>query len=98
MNNKGKEFDWEELKDIWTNSAQTKKINIQMSALFDELKGMVSQFEKDSIKSDIAILKANWIETKGKVSQFEKDAVNRDLVYITKLLRRFLNLFKSNKE
>ena len=98
MNNKRKEFEWQELKDIWTNSAQTRKINIQISALLDELKGKISQFEKDSIKSDIAILKASWTQTKSKVSQFEKDSVNRDLRYITKLLKRFLNLFKSNKE
>jgi len=97
MNNKGQEFKWQELKEIWTNSAQTRQINIQMSVLLDELKSKVSQFEKDSIMSDVATLKANWTQTKSKVSQFEKDAINRDLIYITRLLKRFLNLFKSDK-
>ncbi|PZX61190.1 hypothetical protein LV84_00178 [Algoriphagus ratkowskyi] len=97
MNNKKQEFDWQELKEIWINSAQTKKIHIQVSDLLNELKGKVSQFEKDSIKSDIGILKSSWIQTKSKVSQFEKDAINRDLVTLTRLLKRFLNLFKSGK-
>jgi hypothetical protein len=98
MNNKGQEFEWQELKEIWTNSAQTRQINIQMSGLLDELKGKISQFEKDSIKSDITLLKANWTQTKSKVSQFEKDAIKRDMINITRLLKRFLNLFKRNKE
>lgn len=97
MKNKGQEFEWHELKEIWINSSQTRQINIQMSALLDELKGKISQFEKDSIKSDIATLKANWAQTKSKVSQFEKDSINRDLIYIMRLLKRFLNLFKRDK-
>ena len=96
--NKAQEFEWQELKEIWTNSAQTKQINIQMLSLLDELKGKVSQFEKDSIMSDVATLKANSTQTKSKVSQFEKDAINRDLMKITRLLKRFLNLFKSDKQ
>ena len=98
MNSKGQEFAWQELKEIWINSAQTRQIHIQMSNLLNELKGKVSQFEQDSIKSDLDTLKANWIQTKSKVSQFEKDSINRDLVTISRLLKRFLNLFKSNKE
>lgn len=97
MNNKEQEFEWDELKEIWTNSAQTKKINIQFSALLNELKSKISPFEKNSIKSDIATLKANWSQTKSKVSQFEKDSIKRDLKTITRMLKRFLNLFKSNK-
>ena len=98
MNNKGQEFEWQELKDIWINSSQTRKINIQMSGLLDELKGKVSQFEKDSIKSDVATLKSNWNQFKGMTSQFEKDSINKDLAIITRLLKKFLNLFKKNKE
>ena len=97
MNNKGQEFKWQEIKDIWINSAQTKQISIQMSTLLDELKANTNQFEKDSIKSDIATLKANWTQVKGKVSQFEKDAINKDLIYISRLLKQFFNLFKRDK-
>jgi ASC-1-like (ASCH) protein len=98
MANKEQKFDWEELKDIWVNSAQTKKINIQMSGLLDELKGKVSQFEKDSINSDVATLKTNWEQFKGMTSQFEKDSINKDMANITSLIRKFLNLFTKNKE
>lgn len=94
MNNKEQEFDWQELKDIWTNSSRTKQINFEISALLTELKTKVSQFEKNSIKSDINILKANWDQTKDKVSQFEKDTVKRDLQRFTKLLGK---LFKGKK-
>jgi hypothetical protein len=97
MKNKGQEFDWQQLKDVWASSAQTKEIHIQMSDLLEELKGKVSQFEKTSIQSDIAALKTNWIHTRRKVSQFEKDLVSKDLAMITRLLRRFLNLFKSDR-
>ena len=97
MNNKGQEFDWKELKEIWINSAQTRQIHIQMSNLLNELKGKVSPFEKDSIESDLATLKANWIKTKSKVSQFEKDSVKSDLAMITRLLKRFLNLLNRDK-
>jgi len=97
MNNKGQEFEWQELKDIWTNSAQTSEINIQMSRLLDELKGKVSQSEKDWIKSDVATLKVNWKQFKGMASQFEKDSIKKDLTTITTLLKKFLNLFKKNK-
>ena len=98
MSDKKQKFEWQELKEIWINSSQTRKINIQMSRLLDELKGKVSQFEKDSIKSDVAVLKANWKEYKGMVSQFEKDSINKDLIKITALLKKFLNLFKKNKQ
>lgn len=98
MNNKEQKFEWDALKETWNSSAQTKQISIQFSTLLDELKSMISPFEKTLIKSDIATLKANWSQTKSKVSHFEKDSINRDLKIINKLLRLFLNLFKSNKE
>jgi len=94
MNSKGQEFDWQELKDIWTSSAQTKQISIQVSRLVEELKGKTSQFEKDSIKRDVAVLNANWEELKGMTSQFEKDSIKKDLKLITSLLKKVLNYFK----
>jgi len=97
MSDKEQKFEWQELKEIWINSSQTREINIQMSRLLDELKGKVSQFEKDSIKSDLATLKVNWKQFKGMTSQFEKDSINKDLTTITALLEKFLNLFKKNK-
>ncbi len=89
MNHKAQEFEWQELKDIWTSSPKTKQINIEISALLNQLKSKVSQFEKDSIKSDINMLEASWGKTKGKVSQFEKDLVKKDLQLFTKLFRKF---------
>ena len=97
MNNQEHKFEWQEIKEIWTSSSQTKQINIQMSNLFNELTGKISQYEKESIKSDIATLKTNWLQTKGKVSQFEKHSINKDLIYFSRLLKRFLNLFNPDK-
>ena len=50
---------WQELKEIWKKSSETKKIHIQISELADELKSKVSQFEKDSISKDIATITAS---------------------------------------
>lgn len=97
MSDKDQKFEWQELKEIWMNSSQTRKITIQLSRLLDELEVKVSQFEKDSIKSDLATLRTNWTQFKGMTSQFEKDSIHRDLRIITALLKKFLNLFK-NKE
>ncbi len=96
MDSKGQEFEWQEIKEIWTNSAQMKKINIQVSHLIEELKEKVSQFERDSIESDVAALKTNWNQFKGMTSQFEKDSIRKDLNIIRVLVKRFLNLFKNN--
>ena len=64
---------WQDIKDTWNNEPQSENINIRVSQLLNEFIGKVSEFEKDSIDSDIAILKIHWAKTtKGKVSQFEK--------------------------
>ena len=94
MKNKEQEFEWNELRDIWINSSQTCDIQVRMSDFLDEVKNKVSQFEKDSVKSDLATLKISWTEFKGMVSQFEKDSVKKDLGIIVRLLNKFLNLFK----
>ena len=94
MSEQEKKFEWQELKEIWINSSQTKKINIQMSRLVIELKGKVSQFEKDSIRSDVEKLKLNWKQFMSKTSRFEIDSVNKDLKVIASSLKKFLNLFK----
>ena len=74
---------WRELKDIWKNSSQTKKIHIEISGLVDELKGKISQFEKDSINKDIATITAS-------ISQFEKDSISKDLAMFSGLIRKLL--------
>lgn len=94
MKNREQEFEWHDLKDMWVNSSQTRDIHIKMSDLLDELKGKTSQFEKDSIKGDLAALKANWTEFKEMTSQYERDSVKNDLAIITKLLNKFFNLFR----
>ena len=98
MNNKEQAFKWEDLVEIWTSSAQTKQINIQISALLNELKEKTSTFEKDLIKSDLATLKTNWNQTKKKVSTFEMDSINKDLNIISRFLKRLLNVFKKHKD
>ena len=82
-------LDWQELKTIWVNSVPTKKIHIQMSHLLDELKEKASQFEKDSIKSDLSMVKESWKRYKGSVSQKENDLVNKDLNMLKRLLHKF---------
>lgn len=47
------EQSWKDVKEIWENSSKGAKINFQVSALINELKGKVSQFEKDTIKKDL---------------------------------------------
>ena len=74
---------WRELKDIWKNSSQTKKIHIEISELVDELKSKISQFEKDSINRDIATITAS-------ISQFEKDSISRDIAKISSLVRKLI--------
>ncbi len=88
---------WQELKEIWKNSSRGEKINFQFSRLLSELKGKMSQFEKDSIKSDITKIKGAWSQYKGKISQFEKDSINKDITKITSLVRKFLNKLRKKK-
>lgn len=96
MNNQEYKFEWNELKDIWTDSAQTGDILIKFNSLVDEIKGKASQFEKNAIKKDLETLKANWKQYEAGISQFEKDSINKDLASITSLLKKFINLFKKN--
>lgn len=88
---------WNEVKEIWGNSSKGSKINLQVSKLIDELKGKMSQFEKDSIKSDMSKIKSAWTRYKGNVSQFEKDSVSKDLLMISKLLKKVLRLLRIKK-
>ena len=89
---------WNDIKDIWSNSAKGAKINFQITELINELKGKMSQFEKDSIKSDINKVKLTWAHDKKKVSQFEKDSINKDLNIITTLIKKLMAKFKSKNE
>ena len=80
---------WGELKDAWKNSSQTEKIELQMSGLLAELKSKVSQFEKDSIRSDIKTIKTS-------ISQFEKDSIKSDVTKITASIKKIIQFFKKN--
>jgi len=89
---------WQDIKDTWNEQPQSEKINIQVSKLINEFKSKVSQFEKDSINSDITTLKANWIQTKReKVSQFEKDFIKRDISIISKFIKKVITKFRIKK-
>ena len=89
---------WKDVKEIWGNSSKGAKINFQVSELIIELKGKMSQFEKDSIKSNINKIKSSWAHDKKKVSQFEKDSIKKDLNMITTLIKKLLAKFRSKNE
>ena len=88
---------WQEVKEIWGNSSRGEKINFQVSKLISELKGKISQFEKESIESDIVKIKSSWSKYKDNVSQFEKDSVSKDLLQINKLLKKLLQKLRIKK-
>ncbi|WP_459209935.1 hypothetical protein [Aquimarina rhabdastrellae] len=85
---------WEELKEIWNNSTQGEQINIQFSKLIEELKQGTSQWEKDAIKKDMAILKPSLESFKSKVSSREKELINKDLKMFNKILKKCMRWFK----
>ena len=86
---------WQDIKNTWNDPPQSEKINIQVSQLINEFKSKVSQFEKDSINSDIAALKLNWAKTKrNNISQFEKDSIKKDINIISKFIKKAINIFK----
>ena len=89
---------WNDVKEIWGNSSKGAKINFQVSELINELKGKMSQFEKDSIKTDINKIKSSWAQDKKKVSRFEKDSIKKDLNVITNLLKKLVAKFKSKNK
>ena len=82
---------WDELKDVWRSSSRSEKIELQISGLVAELKSKVSQFEKDSIRSDIKTIKSS-------ISQFEKDSIARDITKITASIKKIISYFKKKKE
>ena len=93
-NNEQKKI-WQDIKNTWNKQPQSEKINIQVSQLINEFKSKVSQFEKDSINSDIATLKLNWAKTKrNNVSQFEKDSIKKDINIISEFIKKVINRFK----
>ena len=86
---------WQDIKDTWNDQPQSEKININISQLVNEFKSKVSEFEKDSINSDIAALKANWTKTKrDKVSQFERDSIKKDINMLSGFIKKIINRFK----
>jgi|TARA_B110000259_G_scaffold105927_1_gene121520 hypothetical protein len=95
MWNNGQKNIWQDIKDTWNDQPQSEKINIQISQLVNEFKSKVSQFEKDSINSDVAALKANWTTTKrDNVSQFERDSIKKDINMISGFIKKVINSFK----
>ena len=95
MWNKGQKNIWQDIKDTWNDQPQSEKINIQISQLVNEFKSKVSQFEKDSINSYVAALKANWTKTKrDNVSQFERDSIKKDINMISGFIKKVINRFK----
>ncbi|WP_299104575.1 hypothetical protein [uncultured Tenacibaculum sp.] len=82
MENREEQKTWEDIKNIWNNSSESKEINIQMSELLIELKEKTSQFEKDAIKKDIELIK-------GTMSQFEKNLMRSGLKFVRRILQKF---------
>ena len=85
MENREQQKTWEDIKNIWNNSSESKEINIQMSELLIELKEKTSQFEKDAIRKDVELIK-------GTMSQFEKKLITSAF----KFFRRIIQKFKGN--
>ena len=81
--------EWQKIKEMWKNSSQTKRINFEMSKLLNELKGKMSQFEKDAIRKDSAKITASISQFSASISQFEKDSISRDLKMITAATSQF---------
>jgi len=73
---------WQDIKDTWNDQPQSEKINIQVSQLLNEFKSKASQFEKDSIKKDIAFITSS-------ITKFEKDSIKRDLTFISTSVTKF---------
>ncbi len=88
---------WQDIKEIWGNSSLGEKINFQFSTLIEELKANTSQWEKDSIKSDVTKIKSSWKQYTGNVSQWEKDSISKDVSKISQLLKKFLKKLKRKK-
>lgn len=82
MLNKEQEIAWNDIKNIWNKSSENKEIQIVMSQLIIELKDRTSQFEQDTIASDLNVIKRN-------ISQFEKDAIKKDLLFIKQNISQF---------
>ena len=89
--------EWQEIKEMWKNSSQTKRINFEMSKLLNELKSKMSQFEKDAIRNDMAQISESISQFTASISQFEKDSISKDLRMITAAIKRFLKLLGINK-
>ncbi|MBW1296309.1 hypothetical protein [Aquimarina litoralis] len=86
---------WQDIKDTWNNQPQSKKINIQISRLLNEFKENISEFEKESINSDIAVLKVNWAKTKNdKITRFEKESIKKDINIISEFIKKILDKLK----
>ena len=95
MWNKGQENIWQDIQNTWNDQPQAEKINIQISQLINEFKSKVSQFEKDSINSELVTLKTNLTKAKrDHVSQFEKNSIKKDINLISRLLKKVINRFK----
>ena len=88
---------WQDIKEIWGLSSLAEKINFQFSTLIEELKANTSQWEKDTIKSDMTKLKSSWKQYKGNVSQWEKDSISKDVSKISQLLKKFIKKLKRKK-
>ncbi|MCJ8288981.1 MAG: hypothetical protein HRT58_06155 [Crocinitomicaceae bacterium] len=88
---------WDDIKEIWGNSSKGEKINFQVTKLISELKSKMSEFETNSINSDMTKVKSSWKQYKGKVSQFEKDSVSKDVLMITRFLKKVLRKLKLKK-
>ena len=88
---------WQDIKEIWGHSSLGEKINFQFSTLIEELKANTSQWEKDSIKSDVTKIKSSWEQYKGNVSQWEKDSISKDVSKISQLLKKFFKKLKRKK-
>ncbi len=106
MNTKEQEEAWNDIKRMWNTSSHGKEINIAMSKLIAEFKGMTSQFEIDAVKVDLELIKSSisheldaikrdMATIEDSLTQLEKDAIVLDLPFF---IRKFKNFFRRNKD
>lgn len=94
MEHKKQQEEWDAIKNAWNKSSEGKDIKITMTQLVEELQSWTSPFEQDSIRKDIALIKAS-------TSPFEKDSIKRDINFIKRntspfeknLAKSFVNFF-----
>lgn len=89
MEHKKQQEEWDAIENAWNKSSEGKEVKIIMTQLVEELQSWTSPFEQDTIRKDIALIKAS-------ISEFEKESIKKDIIFIERNTSQFeKNLAKS---